>query len=98
MNDLKADAMGNNGNDGVKKGNEGTAGRGAKGTHSITGVKRVLIADDVLDGLGELQQKTKPRLDMRYLVEGAIRAATQANAHEEIVQLAREQLRKELDT
>lgn len=91
--------MSNNGNDGVKKGYEGTAGRGAKGTHSITGVKRVLIADDVLDGLGVLQQKTRPRLDMRYLVEGAIRAATQQpNAHEEIVQLAREQLKKELET
>lgn len=91
--------MGNNGNDGVKTGNEGTAGRGAKGTHSITGVKRILIADDVLDGLGELQQKTRPRLDMRYLVEGAIRAATKnPNGHDEIVQLARDQLRKELDT
>ncbi len=88
----------------MKHGTEGNEdrrsnAREAKGnSHQVAGVRRVLISDDVLDLLGELQRKTQPRMDMRYLVEGAITAlAATPEGLQQVADHARQRLRQQLD-
>jgi hypothetical protein len=81
-----------------RDGNDGLRRNEAKTGHSIEGVKRVLIADELLDRLGELQRQTRPKLDMRYWVEAAILAAINApDAKATLESAAKERLRRELD-
>lgn len=80
------------------KGRDRQRGHEAKGIHNIEAVKRVLIADEVLDCLGELQKTTQPKMDMRYWVEGAVLTALKDPAMaEEVATAARQRLRKALD-
>lgn len=80
------------------KGRERQRGHEAKGLHNIEAVKRVLIADEVLDVLGELQKKMQPKMDMRYWVEGAVMTALNDPAMaEQVATAARLRLRKALD-
>lgn len=81
-----------------KQGRERQRGHEAKGIHNIEAVKRVLIADEVLDVLGELQKNTQPKMDMRYWVEGAVLTALQEpGMAEKVATAARQRLRKALD-
>lgn len=85
----------NTGKEGIE---EGRTYRGAKGVHMVEGCRRILLSNDLLDILGELQRKTQPRLDMRYLVEGAIAALLDSpGGLEKAAEHARQRLRQQLD-
>lgn len=85
----------NSGNEGTE---EGRKHSGAKGVHMVEGCRRILLSNDLLDNLGELQRKTQPRLDMRYLVEGAISALLASpGGLEKVAEHARQRLRQQLD-
>ena len=57
----------------TKSGSEDvTADQQVQPRKRIPGVKSVLISDDLIDWIRQKQAGTSPRMDYRYLIEGAI--------------------------
>lgn len=59
--------------------------------------KSVLVAQDVFDWLREVQSRTSPRLELRYLVEAAVALVrSQPALNEQFEKQARDRLKRHL--
>lgn len=79
-------------------GQVGKGGRGPRSDHQVSGVKRILVSDDMLDVLGKAQVTSQPKMDMRYWVEGVISVISEnPELMDAVTRAARQRLRKALD-